>query len=85
MRGNGIAAPWVGWLTDFKLEELRIQWLKATEDSSQRQIAAEIQQRAFEIVPYVPTGQFYPMTAYRNNVKGVITGPALFMWNVEKV
>lgn len=85
LRGNGVAAPWVGWLTDFGLEELRIQWLKATEDSSRRQIAAEIQQRAFEIVPYVPTGQWYPMTAYRNNIKGVITGPALFMWNLEKL
>ncbi|MBV8577238.1 MAG: ABC transporter substrate-binding protein, partial [Acetobacteraceae bacterium] len=85
LRGNGVDAPWVGWLTDSRLEELRIQWLKATEDSSRRQIAAEIQQRASEIVPYVPTGQWYPMTAYRNNIKGVITGPALFMWNLEKV
>jgi len=24
------------------------------------------------------------MTAYRKNVKGIITAPALFMWNVEK-
>jgi hypothetical protein len=36
-------------------------------------------------VPYIPTGQYLPKTAYRKNVKGVIDAPALLMWNVEKV
>jgi hypothetical protein len=35
-------------------------------------------------VPYIPTGMWTPKTAFRNNVKGVITGPAFFLWNVEK-
>jgi peptide/nickel transport system substrate-binding protein len=41
-------------------------------------------ERAFETVPYIPTGQWCPMAAYRNCLKGVINGPALFMWNIEK-
>jgi peptide/nickel transport system substrate-binding protein len=85
LRGNGAAAPWFGWLTDSRLEELRLKWLKAKNTAERKEIAANIQNRAFEIVPYIPTGQWYPMTAYRNNVKGIIIGPALFMWNVEKV
>jgi len=40
--------------------------------------------RAFETLPYIPTGQWSPVTAYRRNIKGIIIAPALFMWNVEK-
>jgi peptide/nickel transport system substrate-binding protein len=85
LRGNGEAAPWVGWLTDKPLEELRTAWLKASDGAARKEIAGKIQTRAFEIVPYIPTGQWYPMTAYRNNLKDVVTGPALFMWNAKKL
>ena len=37
-----------------------------------------------ETLPYIPAGQWSPVTAYRKNLKGVIIAPALFMWNVEK-
>ena len=84
LRGNGVAAPWFGWATDEKLEELRAQWLRASDDAARLKMAATIQERAFETVPYIPTGQWYPMTAYRNGLRGVINGPALFMWNVER-
>ena len=47
-------------------------------------IATEIQQRAFEVVPYLPTGQWTAMTAYHKNVKGIINAPAFLMWNIEK-
>ena len=51
---------------------------------TRQEIADKIQERAFEVVPYVPTGQFVTKTAYRKSVKGVISAPAIFMWNVEK-
>jgi hypothetical protein len=35
-------------------------------------------------VPFIPTGQWKPVTAYRKNISGVINAPALMMWNVEK-
>jgi len=82
LRGNGAAAPWFGWMTDSRIEELRTEWLKASDARARKELAAKIQERAFEVVPYIPTGQWYPMTGYRNNLKGIITGPALFMWNV---
>ena len=52
--------------------------------SSLRKFAA-IQLRAFEVVPYIPTGQWVPKTAYRKTVKGIIEAPPFLMWNVEKV
>jgi peptide/nickel transport system substrate-binding protein len=49
-----------------------------------KKLATEIQKRAFEVVPYLPTGAWTQMTAYRKNVKGIIQAPAFLMWNVEK-
>jgi peptide/nickel transport system substrate-binding protein len=84
LRANGDQA-WFGWPKDNQLESLRSEWLKATDLEERQTIAAKIQQRAFEVAPYVPTGQFEVKTAFRKNLKGqVLTSPALFMWNVEK-
>ena len=78
------ASAWFGWPNDEKLEALRGQWLKATTLDERKKLAAAIQQRAFEVVPYLPTGQWLPKTAYRKNLKGLLQAPAYLMWNVEK-
>jgi peptide/nickel transport system substrate-binding protein len=83
LAANGGAA-WFGWPSDEKLEALRTEWLKTNDSEARQEIAAKIQARAFETLPYIPTGQWSPVTAYRKNIKGVIIAPALFMWNVEK-
>ena len=83
MAANGGAA-WFGWPDDEKLEALRTEWLKTADSEARQEIAVKIQERAFETLPYIPTGQWSPVTAYRTNIKGVIIAPALFMWNVEK-
>jgi peptide/nickel transport system substrate-binding protein len=83
LRCNGNKA-WFGWPTDATIEDLRGQWIK-TEDLEERQeIAAKIQARAFEVVPYIPTGQYTPKTAYLKTLTGVIPAPVILMWNVEK-
>jgi peptide/nickel transport system substrate-binding protein len=84
LRTNGEKGHF-GWPTDAKIEELRNQWLKATAFDERKKLAEAIQERAFEIVPYIPTGQYFPKTAYHKNVKGVIEAPAFLFWNVEKV
>ena len=84
LRANGDGA-WFGWPKDDELEKLRMQWLNATDLEERQEIAAKLQARAFEVVPYIPTGQFVNKTAFRKNVKGIVESPALFlMWNVEK-
>ena len=76
---------WFGWPSDEQLlEALRTQWMRAADEATRKDIAAKIQVRAFEVVPYVPLGQWWPMTAYRKSVKGVMVAPAEFMWNIEK-
>ena len=83
VRANGDKA-WFGWPTDEKIETLRSKWLDAPDLDAQKKVAAEVQEEAFIDVPYVPTGQFVIPTAYRNDLKGVIVAPIVFMWNVEK-
>ena len=83
LRGAGDKS-WFGWPTDGKLEELRDAWFNAPTQAEQKKIAEEMQKRAFETVPYVPTAQFIIPTAYRSNLSGVINSPVTFIWNVEK-
>jgi peptide/nickel transport system substrate-binding protein len=84
LRTNGEAA-WFGWPSDEKIETLRQQWIEAADEPTRKKLAADIQTRAFEVVPYIPTGQWVAKTAYRKNLQGLILGPAIFQWNLEKV
>ena len=83
LRGAGDKS-WFGWPTDAKLEELRDAWFAASSAAEQKKVAEEMQKRAFETVPYIPTAQFIVPTAYRSNLSGVIVSPVTFIWNVEK-
>ena len=83
LKANG-ANAWFGWPSDDKLEALRAQWIKAATLDERKKLAAAIQERAFEAVPYIPTGMWDQQTAYRKNLKGIIQAPAYLMWNVEK-
>ncbi len=82
IKTNGDGA-WFGWPKDDKLETLRAQWLKAATLDERKKLAAAIQERAFEVVPFLPTGQWKAQTVYRKNLKGVINAPPYLMWNAE--
>jgi len=82
LRGNGGQA-WPGWPTSSRLEELRDRWLDATDLTTQKQIAVEIQVQAFEDVPYFPLGTFYNPSAYRAGLTGILHGFPIF-WNVRR-
>jgi peptide/nickel transport system substrate-binding protein len=83
LRTNGKKGHF-GWPSDDKIEALRNEWLKAATLDQRKKLAAAIQERAFEVVPYIPTGQWKPVTAYHKNLKGIIQAPPYLMWNVEK-
>jgi peptide/nickel transport system substrate-binding protein len=73
-----------GWPSCPKIDALREQWLDAADLATQRNLAAAIQAQAFIDVPYFPLGTFYPSTAYRSDLTGVLDGQAIF-WNVRRV
>ncbi len=82
LRGNG-EAGWFGWCNSPQLEQLRDTWFQAPDLAAQKAIAVQIQQQAFQDVPYLPTGEYYQPTAYRKSLSGVLKGLPL-MWNVKK-
>jgi|SRR6516162_6884168 hypothetical protein len=65
-------------------ETLRSAWFEATDEARRHDLADQIQQRAFEFVPYIPTGELIGRRAFRRNLSGVIDAPITFLWNIEK-
>jgi peptide/nickel transport system substrate-binding protein len=63
---------------------LRAAWFGSTDEAQRRDLADQIQQRAFEFVPYIPTGQLVARRAFRQNLAGVLHAPLPFLWNIEK-
>ncbi len=82
LRANGPQA-WFGWPTDPQIEALRDQWFDAPDVSAQAAICANIQQQALQTLPYIPLGQYLQPTAYRDSLKDVLNGFAIF-WNVKR-
>jgi peptide/nickel transport system substrate-binding protein len=74
---------WFGWPENERIEELRDAFAQETDLEKQRQIVEELQQELYDFVPYIPTGQYYQPTAYRDNITGVLKAPVPFFWNVE--
>jgi peptide/nickel transport system substrate-binding protein len=82
LRSNG-AKAWFGWPDLPPVQSLIDAWLEAPDLAAQQKIAAEIQAKALELVPYLPTGQYFYRTACRNNITGIIPGQFVF-WNVRQ-
>ena len=82
LRGSGkSAAP--GWPDMPKMEEMRNNWLRATDPETQKRIAREMQMLAFEEVPYIPVGQMISATAHRADVIDMVAGQVVF-WNMRR-
>ena len=63
---------------------MRTRFLSAPNADAQREIAIQIQRRAFEVVPYLTVGQMWQPTAFRRNIQDIVPGPIPFFWNVRK-
>ena len=83
IRGQG-ATGWFGWYKDDTIESLTDQWLRAPDMESRDALAGIIHARAFDRVPSVPLGLFQILTAYRNNLTGMISATGPYMWNIRR-
>ncbi|HYZ21686.1 MAG TPA: ABC transporter substrate-binding protein [Rhodopila sp.] len=82
LRSNG-AKAWFGW-PDLPEVQAQIEaWLEAPDIASQQKSAAQLQAKALEQVPYLPTGQAFYKTACRTDITGIIPGQFVF-WNVRR-
>jgi peptide/nickel transport system substrate-binding protein len=78
------AEAWYGWPCDERIAQLSDAWAIETDAAKRHTITEELQRRHLESVTYVPLGQYQSVIAARKNLTGIISGPALFYWNVEK-
>ena len=51
--------------------------------AKQKEIAEAVQQRAIEITPEIPVGEYVQPVAMRKNVKGFLIAPVPVLWNIE--
>jgi peptide/nickel transport system substrate-binding protein len=75
---------WFGWPSDERLEQVRDQFARETEEAKKKALAEEIQARAFEIATHAPLGEYINPVAARTNVKGFVIGPGDIYWNIQK-
>src|SRR4051812_25303026 len=75
---------WFGWPTDDKLEQLRDQFARETDEAKKKGLAEAIQSRAFEVGTHAPLGEYVNPLAARKNISGFVTGPGNLYWNLKK-
>ncbi len=75
-----------GWPCDAQLDELRTAWVKETAPAKRKKLLDAFQARAYEVVPYIYTGQYSPAFAARKELKGVdkLWGGLPLLWMLDK-
>jgi peptide/nickel transport system substrate-binding protein len=81
LRGTGSEES--GWYTSARYEELRGQWLVASDPAEQARLNDALQLECLETVPLVPAGITLQPAAWRADLEGVLTGVPKF-WNVRR-
>lgn len=76
---------WPGWPCDPAHQAMIDAFPFAPDEQARQALANEIQKSAYELVPYVPIGQWFSPVAYSPRVSGVLAVPgSTVFWNVEK-
>jgi peptide/nickel transport system substrate-binding protein len=77
---------WFGWPCDAKTEELRMAYIRAADEGEGADKAAleALHRHLWEALPDIPVGQYTQPFAWRSNVTGVLCGPLLVFWNIDK-
>ncbi|CAO3426239.1 ABC transporter substrate-binding protein [Azospirillum endophyticum] len=80
--GNGMP----GWPCDETLDGLRADWIRADTPEERRTRLDGFQERAYQVVPYVPLGQFSAAFAIRKDVKHAdrLWGDVPQLWMLDK-
>ena len=60
-----------GFPCDEELQRLRRSWWESTDEAERARLADQIQERAYQVVPYINGGQWKQFTAVRTNVSGL--------------
>jgi peptide/nickel transport system substrate-binding protein len=86
---SAVASPcdgknWFGWACDEELEKRRLALLGARTPDARKAAIDALQARYFEVLPFIPLGQFQQPVAVRKTISGLVQGPYLVYWNIDK-
>ncbi|MGI9332460.1 MAG: ABC transporter substrate-binding protein [Gammaproteobacteria bacterium] len=74
---------WFGWPCDDELEKMRLEFITVAPEK-RVDLARRYQRRYYEVVPYVPLGQFLAPIAYRSDLTGILEAERLILWNIQR-
>ena len=73
-----------GWPCDQAEEDMRMQYIRETNPTKQSALLEAMHRRLWELLPYVPLGQFRQPFLWRSNVNGVVKANTVVYWNIAK-
>jgi peptide/nickel transport system substrate-binding protein len=83
IRADGLSA-WDGWPNSPRIEALRAAWLAASGLQDEKRIGTELQLQMWQDVPYIPMGELWQATAFRNDLTGMLPGCFPVFWGVQR-
>ncbi len=75
---------WAGWATDAEAETLRNEFIQAPTMEARKVAVEKLHKRLWEVVPYIPIGQYLQPFAWRKTISGVLPTSQLVLWNISK-
>jgi peptide/nickel transport system substrate-binding protein len=75
---------WFGWPCDPRVGEMTRAWTFETDAAKRQRILKDLERLHLETVTLIPLGQYRSVIAHRASLRGLLPGPALFYWNLEK-
>lgn len=77
---------WPGWPCDAGHQALIDAFSRSRTAGERTALAVKVQESAYQIVPYVPFGQWFQPVAHSPRLKGLLAVPGVMaFWNVEKL
>jgi peptide/nickel transport system substrate-binding protein len=73
-----------GWPCDQVEEDMRLRYIREPDAAKRTALLEDMHRRLWEVVPYLPLGQFVQPFLWRSNVSGVLRSNVLAFWNISK-
>jgi peptide/nickel transport system substrate-binding protein len=73
-----------GWPCDQVEEDMRLRYIREPDAAKRMALLQDMHRRLWEVVPYLPLGQFVQPFLWRSNISGVLRSNVLAFWNISK-
>ena len=75
---------WFGWACDPQAEAIRQRFIRETDAEKQKEIVEALHKRLWEVLPFIPLGEYVQPWPHRKNITGLLKAPLFVYWNLDK-